>query len=174
MNQIEVIQPPSTTKIGLTFGAYLALLNIAFFIIQLLVVENPFTGDWKRWLILVASIVMVMFAHRKFKSINGGFMSFGQGVTIALIAMLLSILISFIVRYSYTYFIDESLMQEVWDMAYEIGIKNGQSEETIQESIRLGENLFWPILLISSTVLSFISSLIISLFTQRKKPEYTL
>jgi hypothetical protein len=163
--------PPSVLSTGVKFGLIIAAVSIAWFIIQVVIGINPFVRDWKGWLSMAVSIAIVVFAHKSFKDSGDGYMSYGQGLGIAFIAIMVSVLVGSIFSYIYINFIDQTVMDEVWEKALEEAQSKGQNEEAAQMGIEWGKKLFWVFYLVGGAFVALIIGLLVPIFTQKKNPE---
>ncbi len=163
--------PPSVLSTGVKFGLIIAAVSIAWFIIQVVIGINPFVRDWKGWLSMAVSIAIVVFAHKSFKDSGDGYMSYGQGLGIAFIAIMVSVLLGSIFSYIYINFIDQTVMDEVWEKALEEAQSKGQNEEAAQMGIEWGKKLFWVFYLVGGAFVALIIGLLVPIFTQKKNPE---
>jgi ABC-type antimicrobial peptide transport system permease subunit len=132
---------------------------------------NPFVRDWKGWISMAVSIAIIVFAHKNFKDSGDGFMSYGQGLGIAFIAVMTSVLVGFVFSYLYINFFDPTVMDEVWEKALEDAQAKGQNEEAAQMGIEWGKKLFWLFYLIGGAFVALIVGLLVPIFTQKKNPE---
>ncbi len=100
-------------------------------------------------------------------------MSYGQGLGIAMVVGIVSLILGGLFLYIYISFIDTSAFEAVWEKAAADMEANGQSQEQIDMGMEWGRKLFWPMYILGGAFGSFIVGLIVSIFTQKKAPEQT-
>jgi len=164
-------QPPSTMSVALRFGLIMGLFSVAYTVIVIAVGGNPLESDWKGWVSLAVSAVIVVFAHKNFKDNGDGFMSYGQGLGIAFLSVLISGVISGIFLFVYINFIDTGVMEDLMQKTSQKMEEQGQSEEAIEMALSFTKKFFWAFYAFGLVFGSLIIGLVISIFTQKKNPE---
>jgi uncharacterized ion transporter superfamily protein YfcC len=170
MEENVEVKPASGRSIGLTFGLYSSAVAIAVFLITSLLGYNPFGGGLN-YIGTVASIVLIVFAHKKFKDSGDGFMSFGQGFGVGFWFSLISTLLTLLVMYIYINFIDYSPLQLMLEEQATKMQETGQADQAIETAQEWTKKLFWVFALIGSLFFGLIITLIVTIFTQKKNPE---
>ena len=173
---MEETSTPSATvmSIGLKFGTILGLASIVQSLIVFAIGSNPFINDWKNTVVaILVSITAIVFAHKAFKDGGDGYMSYGQGLGIAMVVSMIAIAIGMVFSYIYINFIDTSAFEAIWEKADEDMEEKGQSQEAIDMGMQWGRKLFWVFYLLGGAFGSLITGLIVSIFTQKKAPEQT-
>ncbi len=163
-------QSPSTLKIGATYGLFAGLFSIVVFIIVAALGLNPFGGGLN-YIGTVASIVLLVLAHKKFKQSGDGFMTYGQGLGISVIFFLVSSLLSLTVMYIYINFVDYSPMQAMLDEQLQKMQEANTPDDAIETAQKWTKNLFWVFGAVGAVFAGLIVGLIVSIFTQKKNPE---
>lgn len=168
-------QKPSAFSVGLKFGLILAVVSIAVMMISIAFGSNPFKSDWIKGLLNFAiTVAVVVFAHKSFKDSGDGYMSYGQGLGVAFITIMVSVIIGGIFSYVYTSFVDTNVLEEVWQKTAEDMEAQGQSQEAIDMAISWTKKLFWPIYFIGAGFMALIVGLIVSIFTKNSNPETSI
>lgn len=127
---------------------------------------------------VLVSVVWLVLAHAAFKRANGNLMSFGQGLTIAIVMLLISSIAAGLFNYVYLHFIDPDFMERMKTGMVEFMERNNVPDEQIEKSTaRLGEmNVGIGKALLNSLLGGLGSGLImgsiVSIFTKRKSPEF--
>lgn len=173
MEETVKTEQPTVMSVGLKYGLILGLASIVVNVIMFAIGMNPFEGGWKGWIGSVLAIVVLVLAHKNFKDAGTGFMSYGQGLGIAMVTFLVSIVISGIFSYIYLNIIDPAAFEAVWEKAAADMEANGQSEEQIEIGLSWGRKLFWVFFIVGGAFMGLIVGLIISIFTQKNPPEPT-
>ena len=172
-NEIQQTQP-SVMSTGVKFGLILAVISIASMLIQFVIGTSPFSGGWLNSVISIAlTVAVVVFAHKAFKENNEGFMSYGQGLGIAMVTVLVSILVGMIFSYVYLNMIDPSAYDAIWEKAAADMEAQGQSQDAIEMGLGWGKKLFWVFYLVGGAFWGLIIGLVVTIFTQKKAPEQT-
>jgi hypothetical protein len=172
MEANEVTAKPSVLAIGLKFGLILGLISVVVGLIQYVAGINPMDNQWTTNLINIALTVgAVVFAHKNFKEIGNGFMSYGQGLGIAMVVVAVSMVIGGIYTYVYFNILNPAAYDGIWEKAAADMEAQGQSEEAIETALSWTKKLFWPFFIIGALFWGFIIGLIVSIFTQKKEPE---
>lgn len=160
-------------SVGLKYGLILTLVSIALMLIRIALGDNPYQSDWKSWLSAVLTIVIVVLAHKNFKDNGNGFMSYGQGLGLSMVVILVSIVLGGIFSFLYTAFVDTGMMDAVYEKMAEDMEEKGQNKEQIEMAIGWTKKLFWPLYFVGGVFMGFIIGLIVSIFTQKSNPEPT-
>jgi hypothetical protein len=171
----ETSAPGSTVmSVGLKFGLILGLASVVQSLVVFAIGSNPLSSNWVNTCVaILVSIGVIVFAQKTFKDSGDGFMSYGQGLGIAMIVSMIAIVIGMIFIYIYINFIDTSAFEEVWEKAAADMEAKGNTQEQIDIGLEWGRKLFWVFYLIGGVFGSLITGLIVTIFTQKKAPEQT-
>jgi len=140
----------SSKNIILNYGLYLGLASV---LINLVVYA---TGDYLKphWSVSVLSgllmIAMIVFAFKKFKEINGGFMSWGQSVKIGVGLTVISAVIAIIYQQLFQNFIEPEFIQQMMVIREKTWIDQGMSSDAIETAKEMMQKFQGP--LISSAI----------------------
>jgi hypothetical protein len=165
----------TTRSTGMRYGVISGVIGVAFFLILTVAGVNISSGYWS-WLGYLITAVIVFLAHQYYKQNTDGFMSYGQGVQIALWMGLIGSVISSIFTYIYVKFIDSSFTEMIKEKQIEEMQKNGMSDEQIDQAMQFASMFTTPEAmlifgLIFGVIGTVIIGLIVSIFTQKKAPE---
>ncbi|MCA4894602.1 MAG: DUF4199 domain-containing protein [Cytophagales bacterium] len=166
----ENVQVPNARTIGLTFGLYAGAISTAVFLIASFLGYNPFGGGLN-YVGTVASIVLLVFAHKKFKDSGDGFMSYGQGMGIGFWFTVASALLAIVVMYVYINYVDYSPLQLMLDEQTAKMEEAGSDENAIETAGQWTKKLFWVFAVIGALIGGMVIALIVTIFTQKKNPE---
>jgi len=163
---------------ALNYGKILGIISIIFTIILyvLNIMDNKYAG-FVPLIILIAVLVVGILNYRN--KINGGFITYGQslgtGVLIGLISSVLVALFTFIL-YQY---IDPDLIGSLLSKTEEQMLERNPNltDEQIEMAVNYTKKYTTPLWLTISaffwtTLLAFIASLVISIFTQKKDKSF--
>jgi hypothetical protein len=155
--------------IGLTYGLYSAAVSSVIFLVVSLLGYNPFGGGLN-YIGTVAAIVLLVFAHKQYKSTGDGYMSYGQGFGIGFWFTLISTLLTVLIMYVYIT-IDETPMKLMLEENALKMQEQGQSDQTIETAQEWTKKLFWPFAIVGALFFGLLIPLIVTIFTQKKNPE---
>ncbi len=165
---------PSTGKIAMKWGLILGVVLIIFSVIV------NMTGNFGNnaiqsvsYIFIIAGIVM---AHKEYKQTGDGYMSYGKGLGIGTLTVIIAFVISGIFGYIYMTMVDPTLIDQVKEqqmMQYE---EQGMSDAQIEQAMGFTERFMTPGMLslfaiLFSAFIGFVLSLIISAFTKNNNPE---
>ena len=174
MEETEQAPIPTTQSVGVRYGVIYGAIAIVYFLI--FAVSGMNMSGAAQWGSSAIAIVVVVLAHKYFKDNGDGFMSYSQGLGIGALIGAVSAAMSRIFTYIYIKFIDASFIQHARDKAIEDMQNKGQSDEQIEMGMKfvemftspeamLGLGLFFGVLIL------VIIALVVSIFTQKAKPE---
>lgn len=170
MDDNSEFKAPSTRDVGLQYGAILGVISIMLFLIPSLMGLNPFKGGWN-WVGSAVTVLVIFLAQKKYKDEGNGFMSYGQGLGIALWVALISAPISILFSYGYTSFIDNGPFEMFMIQQEDDMIAKGLSDSMIETSLEWTRKLFWAFGFIGAMFFTMLLALIITLFTKKANPE---
>jgi len=165
----------STKAVAIRYGLITGIITVIYSLILYLTELN--TNTWLSWIstaILIAGIVM---AHKHFKTANGGFMSYGQGLSIGSILSVIVGALSGIFLYIYLKFIDSELIQRMQEKQYMEMERRGMTDEQIEQATQMSQKLTSPEMMviwaiIGTLLMGFILSLIIAAITKNTRPDF--
>ena len=173
--EINTPRTVTTRSTGVRFGFIGALVSITYFLILNLAGLEVTRGLWS-WVGYLITLVILVFAHKYYKERGDGFMSYGQGVGIALWFGLVSGVISSLFTYVYIKFIDTGFLELVKERQIEQLQQQGFSDEQIDKVVEASSVFMSPeamllFMVLGSIIASIIIGLIVTIFTQKKNPE---
>ena len=158
-------------SVGIRYGLVLTAISIIYMLVLIVAGASPFEQDWKGYVQIVFLILIYVLAHKYFKDNGDSYMSYGQGFVITFVITVVSTIIGMIFSYVYINFVDPSIFDLIWQNAEAKMIEQGQTEEAIQMGLEWGRKLFWVFYLIGGLFWGVIAGLIVTIFTQKKRPE---
>jgi len=171
-SESQVLTPRST---GIRYGAIFGIISIAYFLI-FTIADLDMSKGIGRWGTTIIALVIVFLAHKFFKENGDGFMTYGQGIGIGFWIGLVASAISSIFTYIYVKFIDAEFISKIREKAMEDMEAQGQSEEQMEMAMKFvnmftgAEALLFFGLFVGILTLVIVA-LIISIFTQKPRPE---
>ena len=164
------------TSVSLRFGLLTGLVSIIYMFI--LFVSNAATNTAAQWLGLAIPIVGIYLAHQNYKSQNGGFMSYGQGLGIGVLLSTFSSLLTTAFNYVYRTIIDPEMSGRMMEtVRAKMEAAGNMTDEQIDAAIKMSEKFSsGPISIVFGVLVTvftgFLISLIISAFTKHAQPEF--
>jgi hypothetical protein len=161
--------------VGIRFGLISAVISIAYFVILNIAGIDMTQGFWN-YVGYIVPIVILVLAHKYFKENRDGFMSYGQGISIALWIGVVSAVISSVFTYLYIKFIDTSFLETVKNRQMEVMEEKGMSDEQIDQAMQFSSMFMTPeamfiMMLLGGIFMTLIIGLIVTIFTQKKNPQ---
>jgi len=171
-------QQKPTNKTALNYGVYLGIASILISVI-LFALGKQYEQDWKNGVIsFVIMTTIIALGIKKFKELNGGFLTLGQGLKTGIAIALIGGVISIIYTLIFMNFIEPDFMEKSMELARQKMLDNPNlSEEQMEQAIEMQKKFSGPAMiaafgLIWTLFLGFIISLISSLIMQKKENEY--
>lgn len=125
---------------------------------------------------IAVTVAVLVFALREYRSLNGGYASFGQGFGLGAIATVISSVISSVVLYLNITLIDPGILNGIRDQQREAMIEKGLNDEQIEQGLEMAEKFSTPGMIVlfgivGGILFGVIISLIVAAIMQRKRPE---
>lgn len=162
----------TTRGVGIKYGLYSAGFGIFFFLVRVLMGQNPFDNSW--WALLISlgvSILLIALAHREFKESGDGFMNYGQGVGIGFWMALVSVIIVLLLQWAYISFVEPGVMDNMIEMQRMKFEDQGVPDSQIEAMLNGTRRFFWAFGFIGAMIVSIILAVIVSIFTQKRNPQ---
>ncbi|WP_234733491.1 DUF4199 domain-containing protein [Tellurirhabdus bombi] len=166
-------EAPSTARLALKWGVIAGVVYIVYSTI--LYLTGLFSNQLASAFSMVLMILFIVLAMRDFRTLNGGYMSYGEGVSLGSLMSAISGLFSSTFNYIYTTFIDPTIQQQVIDKMREQWEGQGMSDEQIEGMIEATQAFQSPGLtfvfgVLGAILIGLIISLIVAAFMRRNKP----
>jgi uncharacterized membrane protein len=170
------MEKPSTARIALKWGIISAIISVVFTIIL-------YSFDlWKTWWVsiiigLAITIAILALACKEFKSLNEGFMTFSEGLSISMLVIAVSSLISSAFNQLYVNVIDTGIKEQIADFQEEMYIKQGLSAEQIDMAMQQAERFSSPSMqflfsMLGALLFGFIMALIVAAVMKKNRPVF--
>lgn len=169
------MEQPSTARIALKWGIIGGLASIvlstAIFMTELW--KSPIAS----FLPILLMIVFLVLAIKEFKTDNGEFMSFGQGLGVGTLTGAVLGLLSSMFGQLYQKVIDPTFLTRMKDFQYEKMEEQGLSDAQIEQAMAMTEKfsnggLSFAIGLIFTIFFAFLFSLAIAGIMKKNKPVF--
>jgi hypothetical protein len=160
---------------GVRYGLISGVVSIVFFLILVMSAVDMTSGPWQ-WLGWIITAALIFLAHKYYKDNTDGYMSYGQGIQIAMWMGMLSAVISSLFTYVYVKFIDASFVEMIREKQAAAMAEKGMTEEQIDQAMKIAAMFTTPEAMLGfGLVFGFLAVLVIALlvtiFTQKKAPE---
>ncbi len=113
-------------KWGLIYGLISTIIVLVPLILE---IQSTIAG----FLPILVAIFCYVMATREFKRDNGGYMTFGEGFKIAMIAALIAGVVRSVINYVYVKFIDPGVSERISQAMEDGWREQGMSEEQIDQ-----------------------------------------
>ncbi|MFK7953231.1 MAG: DUF4199 domain-containing protein [Ekhidna sp.] len=128
------------------------------------------------WIGYVVFLVLLILAHKQFKEEGDGYMSYGQGLGIGTLAMVISSVISSTFFFIYISFINSEFVDFIKEKSIMDMENQGMSDAEIEQAMGFSESFMSPVALtifglLGAIFFGFIISLIVSAITKNTQPE---
>lgn len=168
-------EKPSYARVALKWGLILAVVQIIFSTFLFLLDQMGNTGlSSIAYVFIITALVMAM---REYRTMNNGFMSYGEGLGIGTLASAISGLLSSVYSVFYMTLIDPTVMASMVDKTREQLETKGFSDEQIEQQLEIMQKFQspgWMFLfgILGTIFLGFIFSLIISAILKKNRPVF--
>ena len=165
-------EQPSTARVALKWGAILGVASSIFSLILFMTDTVGNTGIGAiSYLFIIGALVLAM---REFRTLNGGYMRYGQGLGLGALTTGVSGLISGLFSVFYMTVIDTGVMDRMIETQRDKAEASGLSDEQIDAQMKIVEMFQSPGLLfifgiIGSIIMGFLFSLVISAIIKKEK-----
>lgn len=171
---MEENESPSIKSIAVKWGVINGLLAIALLVI--IDISGLNGNQVVGWIGYAVFAVLVVLAHKEYKSEGDGYMSYGQGLGIGTLAMVVSSVISSIFLFIYISFISSGFIDAIKEKSIMDMEEKGMSDAEIDQAMGFSEAFMTPgamaiMGLIFGIFIGFIIALLVSIFTKNQRPE---
>ncbi len=144
----------SSKSIIINYGLMLGAASILISLVKYAMGMHLDQGWAFTTLSLLLTIGLIVFAIKKFKETNDGFLSWGQAVKIGVGVAIISALISAIYQFIFISFIEPDFMQQVLEKQNQTYMDQGYTEEQIEQTNALSKSLMNPTMMAAIGILS--------------------
>jgi len=165
-------EQPSTARIALKWGAILGVASIIFSLI--LFITDNVGNNGLGAISFVLTIGGLVLAMRDFRTQNGGFMRYGQGLSTGTLTAGISGLLSSLFSVFYTTVIDTGVMERMVEKTRDKLEESGLPDEQIDQQIKFVEmfqspGLTFALGVIGAVIFGFLLSLVIAAIMKKEK-----
>ncbi|AXE17421.1 DUF4199 domain-containing protein [Runella rosea] len=166
-------QQTTTARTALKFGIISGVASIVF--ITILYVSGQAANSALAWLGAIITIAAMVLGMKEYRTLNGGFMTYGQGLGIGTLMSAVGGFISAVYSYIYNEFIDNTLRQQILDKVREDLENRGMDDAQVEQALAMSEKFSSPgitfaLSIFGAILIGFIISLIVSAIMKKDKP----
>ena len=160
-------------KTSVIYGLYYALISIALTVVFYATGNMASTASqWLGVIVMIAAIVIIQIAYRKSL---GGWMTYGQGLSIGLVSMVCASVIIAIFTFVLYKFIDPDLINQIRMMTEEKLYQQGMADDQISTTLAFTEKFQTPaiisvMVIVNLAFMGLIISAITAIFTKKQAP----
>ena len=163
----------STARVALKYGVVAGIIGIIY--ATLIFIAGQIANTWLGILAFCIPIVVMFFGLKEYRSENGGYMTYGEGLGLGtqMFVIYLFIVLSFDMIYQQ--FIDTTIQQQIMDATRvrleNYGIEENKIDQIIEDAQKKyspGSAFGWGMLIYS--ILGFLISLVVSAIMKKEKP----
>ena len=167
-------EPITVKQVGIKWGVISGVVGILVFLV--LAITGLIFKSSVSWISAIPFIVILVLAHREFKSEGDGFMSYSKGLGLGLVVAGIGAVIQTIFSYIYIKFVDTEYYANQTAALVEQWEKQGLNEEQIEAALGFSQNMMNPEMgilfgILGGIFFGFIISLIVTAFTKKNKPD---
>jgi len=168
------MEPASAKDVAMKWGVILGVISIVLFLIG--AISGTQTESWFSWLGVIPTVAIIVLAHKQFKEDGDGYMSYGEGLKVGMLVVLISSILSVIFTYIYIKFVDSNYVEAIREQSIADMQEQGLSDAQIEQGMSWTETFTSPEMIavfgiLGALFFGFIISLIISAFTKNNNPE---
>ncbi|WNW02316.1 DUF4199 domain-containing protein [Tenacibaculum sp. HL-MS23] len=142
----------NSKNIILNYGLYLGLIGI-FIHLVFYATGNLISLGWLTGILgFVAMITLIVLGIKKFKTDNGGFLSFGQALKVGVGIAAFSAVISVVYTLIFTNFIEPGFQDQVMEIQKQAWMDAGMNDEQIEASEEMAKKFGGPAITIPITI----------------------
>lgn len=165
----------STYRVAIKWGIFLGLFSVVYSLF--LFMSGNIGQSWTGIMSIIISIGGLVLAMREFRTLNGGYMTFGEGTTVGTVTGLISGLLGTAFSWFYMTIIDTNVMANMTEKTREALEANGSlSDDQIDQQMEMMERFQTPGMilgfgLIAAVIGSVIFAMIVAAFMKKEKPS---
>jgi|TARA_B110000971_G_C19653545_1_gene339009 hypothetical protein len=157
---------------GVILGVISVLVSLVLY-----ATGNHLPPHWSATLVsFILTIGCIILATKQFKAVNGGFLSWGQGVKIGVGVAIVGGLIVVVYQYLFANFIEPEYMAQMIEIQNQAYLEGGMTEEQIEAANAMTSSFSSPgimaaVGIITSAIFGFIISAITAAIMKKSEEE---
>lgn len=174
INENVEFEKPGLWKSAMTYGLYYAIISIV--ITVAFYATGNMTSKVSQWIGIAIMIVAVVLIQLTYRKQLGGYMTYGQGLVIALLSMLSASIITAIFIFVLYEFIDPGLLDQIKLATEEQMYQKGLPDDQIAAATAVASKFQTPAIIaigsiFSLTFMGLIFGAIAAIFTKKQSPD---
>ena len=166
----------NSNNIILNYGLYYGLVSVIIGVISYAMGKHLEQGIVNMLIGLVVMTLFIVLATKKFKTDNGGFMSWGQGVKIGVGTVVVGVIIAIIWQQIFINFIEPDFMTQMAEKTRQTLLDAGLNEEQIEAQMEMQEKFQGPVIssalgIVVGAFVGFIFSAITSAIMKKSEED---
>jgi len=178
-NPIFRMEKPSSARIALKWGLIAGVINIVYTVVLIAIdkYQDPSLNALNFVFGIAIAIGVLVYAMREFRTLNGGYMSFGQGLGVGALSSAVSGVVAGLFNFIYLQFIDPTVTDKMMDRVRDEWERNGMSESQMEQaeqftSIMMRPGTLFVITVFGALIMGVILSLVLAAILRREKPVF--
>lgn len=174
---MQTATPAPISPTAVRYGVLIGLVSIIYTFITFATEQEG--NQLLAWgSLVIIPVIGIFLAHKAFKQVNAGFMAYGQGLGIGVVASLVAGALTTLFSYIYRTFIDPDMPARMLEAARaKLEEAGTMSEAQVNQMLAMTTKfstgpLGIAVGLLTTVVLGFIFSLVIAAITKNAKPEF--
>jgi len=165
---------PSTARLALKWGVIWGVSSIVY--MTIVYVTGQFTNNTLNWLSsILFAVTFVALAMREYRTLNSGFLNYGEGVSLGTLTSVVTGLISTTYNFIYTTFIDPTIREQIREQIRARAEEQGMSDAQINQTLEVSDMFQTPGItfflgVLGAGLTGLIVSLIVAAFLRQNKP----
>lgn len=173
------MEKPSAARVALKWGLISAVISIIYSVVMVLIgkYQDPSMNTVNFIFGLAVAVGILIYALREFRTLNNGYLSFGQGLGVGTLTSAVSGVVAGLFTFVYLKFIDPSALEKSMDIARDELERRGMDEAQIEQaekytSMFTSPGAIFVFSVFGAVLIGFILSLIIAAIVRREKPVF--
>ena len=159
---------------GVTLGVAMVLFSLIMY-----ATGNHLEPHWSSSVITSALFIgIIILGIKSFRSENGGFLSWGQGVKIGVGIAIIAGLINVIYSYIFMSFIEPDFMNQMMEIQNQAYLDKGMTEEEIEMANKMGEAFQSPGIMAAMGIIMYaiggfvVSAIVAAIMKKSEQEQY--
>lgn len=173
------MEKPSVARIALKWGLISGVISIVYGVVMIAIdkYQDPSMNTLNFVFGIAVAIGVLIAALREYRTLNGGYMSFGQGLGVGVLASAVAGVASGLFNFVYMQFIDPTVSEKMMDRIRDEWERNGMSDAQMEQaeqytSMMMRPGMLFVIGVFFAVLAGVILSLVIAAILRREKPVF--
>lgn len=173
------MEKPSTARVALKWGLISAVISIVYSVVMIAIgkYQDPSMNTINSVFAVVVTVGILVATLREYRTLNGGYMSFGQGLGVGTLASGVAGVAAGLFNLIYMQFIDPTVSEQMLDRARDEWERNGLSDSQIEQiepmtAMMMKPGMIFVLTVFISLLFGLILSLVIAAILRREKQVF--